>query len=436
MSADPRLLIASEPMHTRQTLAIVTAAACTAAEGFDVYSVSFAAPRIAREWNIDRGVLGVVLSMELVGMGIGALLIGSVADRIGRRPTMLACLVMMANGMWLASLATDVSTLSAVRFFTGLGIGGMLATSTAMVAEYANDRFRSLAVSLMIGCYSLGAVVGGALVSRLLARSDRWQAVFELGALGTAALIVPVLLLLPESIAFLCDRQPRHALSRVNQILVRHGRSPIGALPMLPARELDAGTGALFRQATRSTTLALTLAFFTYMFALYFLMKWIPKLVVDMGYSPASASEVLVWANLGGIAGTIGMSLLSKGYNVRHLVVAALVCSAAAVGAFGQSPAQLTALALVASVAGFFIGAANAGFYSIVAQSFPSRLRAGGTGFVIGAGRAGAALGPIIAGLLFEAGWSLAAVSGAMACGCLVAAASVAQLRRSAQSFM
>jgi benzoate transport len=436
VSADPRLLIAREPMHGRQILAIATVTACTAAEGFDVYSVSFASPGIAAAWHIDRAMLGVVLSMELVGMGIGAFLLGALADRLGRRPIILACLVMMATGMWLASVAGDVVTLSAVRLYTGLGIGGMLATGSALVAEYANDRRRSLAITLMVGGYSLGAVVGGAMASVLLARDERWQAVFELGALATATLLVPALLFLPESIAFLCQRQPKHALLRVNHILARQGRQPIDALPGRTALAVGAGGGSLFGPAMRGTTVALTLAFFTYMLALYFLMKWIPKLVADMGHPASSAARVLVGANLGGIVGTTGMSLLSQRYNVRHLVMAALVCSGAAVVAFGLTPRALVGLAVVATTAGFFISAANSGFYSIVAQSFPSQLRAGGTGFVIGAGRAGSALGPILAGLLFEAGWSLALVSGAMACGCLVAAASVGRLRPPAQSFM
>jgi MFS family permease len=274
------------------------------------------------------------------------------------------------------------------------------------------------------------------MASVLLAQNDRWQAVFELGALATAALIVPAVLFLPESIAFLCQRQPKHALLRVNRILARQGRQLVDVLPERTALDLGASTGALFRGAMLATTMALTLAFFAYMLALYFLMKWIPKLVVDMGHPASAAARVLVCANLGGIAGTITMSLLSQSCNPRHLVTAALMCSGAAVLAFGQSPEELVSLAVVATTAGFFINAANSGFYSIVAQAFPSRLRASGTGFVIGAGRAGSALGPILAGVLFEAGWSLPVVSGAMACGCLVAAASISRLRPLAQSIM
>ena len=127
------------------------------------------------------------------------------------------------------------------------------------------------------------------------------------------------------------------------------------------------------------------------------------------------------------------LEVLVAGGRRVHLLLSP---SGAAVLAFGQSPARLTVLAVVATAAGFFINAANSGFYSIVAQSYPSQLRAGGTGFVIGAGRAGSALGPLFAGLLFEAGWSVALVSATMACGCLVAAASIGRLRPTAQSLM
>jgi len=425
---DPRARIAREPMTFRQILAILTASACAASEGFDVQSISFASPGIARDWGVDRAVLGVVLSMELVGMAIGAVVIGAIADRVGRRPTILACLVIMASGMGLASAATDVATLSTLRFYTGLGIGGMLATTCAIVAESANDRRRSLAITLMIGGYSFGAVAGGGAASLLLARTDRWQAVFELGALSTAALLPLVLLFLPESISFLCQRQPKDALSRVNRILVRQGRRAIDRLPPPVAPGARRGVGALFHPGMAGTTVALTVAFFMYMTSLYFLLKWIPKLVADMGYPAASAGAVLVWANMGGIAGTIVLGVLMERCNVRHLVIGALICGSVAVVAFGQSPAGMPALVVVAAGAGFSIIGANSGFYSMVAQAFPGSLRAGGTGFVIGAGRAGSALGPIAAGLLFEAGWSLAMVSASMACGCLVAAAALSRV--------
>jgi Arabinose efflux permease len=427
VSDDPRALIADAPMHYRQIAAIAVLTACTAAEGFDVYAIAFASPEIAKAWGIDRAILGITLSMDLVGMGIGALLLGWIADRIGRRPVILACLCLMASGMWLASIANDVTTLSAIRLFTGLGVGGLLATGSALAAEFANIRSRSLAITLMIGGYSVGAIAGGTLASTLLARTDRWQAVFEAGALATGALIVPALLFVPESIDFLCQRQPRGALFRINRILKRLALPPIDRLP--DKREGRSGVAPLFERRMIGTTFALTLSFFMYMVTLYFLTKWIPKLVADMGHPVSSAGNILVWTNVGGLTGTIAISLLTRVCNVRYLVVGALVCGAAAVVIFGRISAELLGLGIVATTAGFCIIGANSGFYSIVAQSFPSQLRAGGTGFVIGVGRAGSAVGPIAAGLLFEAGWSLGAVSALMACGCVVAALSVSRVR-------
>ena len=425
---DPRAVVAHEPMNSRQVAAIGMATALTAIDGFDVFSISFAAPGIAEQWGIDRAALGVVLSMELIGMGLGSIVLGSIADRIGRRPTLLGCLMIMASGMWLASTATDPLTLSLVRLYTGLGIGGLLASCSAIVAECANDRRRELAVAMMIAGYPLGAVIGGSIASEILAAAGRWQAIFEFGAFATAALIIPTAIFVPETIAFLCHRQPKHALQRVNRILAQHGRRPVTALPPRPRVNGSAGIKGLFESGLAPTTMILTLAYFLHIGTFYFLMKWIPKLVVDMGYPAESAAEVLVWANVGGALGSIGVSLLTQKYRLLELVIGAMLCGSIAVGVFGQGLASLTALSINAAVAGLFTTGATAGLYAIFAQSFPTSLRASGTGFAIGIGRGGAALGPIVAGLLFAAGWPLSWVAPFMACGCLVAAGGLSQM--------
>src|SRR5262245_36246766 len=114
-------------MSRLQIVVVAMTVALNALDGFDVLSISFASPGIATEWGIDRAALGVVLSMELIGMAIGAVFLGGLADKIGRRPTILSALVVMAAGMFMATTATGVVSLSAWRVVTGLGIGGMLA---------------------------------------------------------------------------------------------------------------------------------------------------------------------------------------------------------------------------------------------------------------------------------------------------------------------
>jgi benzoate transport len=426
---DPRAIIAREPMHIRQTVAIAIATALNALDGFDVLSISFAAPGIAKEWHVDRTALGVVLSMELIGMGVGAFLLGMLADRIGRRPTILGCLVVMASGMIAASLAQGVGMLSLCRLYTGLGIGGMLAATNAIVAECSNARRRNLAVAIMAGGYPVGATLGGFLASQLLGWTGHWQSVFQLGAAMTALFIPLVLWLVPETIAFLLIRQPAGALARINRTMVRQGRAPLAALPPRAQASQGVPLGQLFKGGVAPVSLALILAYFAHMMTFYFLMKWIPKIVVDMGYPATLAGQVLVWANVGGAIGALVLSLLTQRFGVRPLVITLMLGGAAAVAGFGQGLGTLGALSVVAALAGFFTNGATAGLYAVIAQSYPAALRGSGTGLVIGIGRAGAALGPIVAGALFQAHWPLSHVAGMMACGTLVGGIALSLLR-------
>ena len=408
-------------MGRLQVIAVALCILLLAIDGFDVLSISFAAPGIANEWGIDRAALGFVLSMELIGMGVGALIVGDVADRIGRRPTILLSLVIVTIGMALASTATSVTLLSVYRFATGIGIGGILAATNAMAAEYANDKHRSMAVSLMAGGYPLGAIIGGAIVSVLLAYFS-WRSVFVFGAALTAAFIPIVWFLLPESISFLVEKRPDNALERVNRTLQRMGHTAIEALPEPRKFGQKSGVARLFEPGLARITILLTAAFFAHIMTFYFFVKWIPKLVVDMGYAASLAGSVLVWFNVGGLLGSIFFGLLTHRFNLRKLVITVLLLSAIAVAAFGQGPADLLRLSITAAIGGFFTNAAVVGMYAMLAQKFPTQVRAGGTGFAIGFGRGGAALGPIAAGLLFAAGGGLGMVALIMATGSLVGA--------------
>jgi benzoate transport len=427
---DPRAIIAREPMHFRQMLAIGIATALNALDGFDVLSISFASPGIAKDWHVTKQALGVVLSMELIGMGVGAFLLGMLADRIGRRPTILGCLVVMASGMFLASTAQDVTQLSLFRLYTGLGIGGMLAATNAIVAECSNAQRRNLAVAIMVGGYPIGAVIGGFIASSLLAATGHWQSVFEFGAMMTACFLPIVWFFVPETVAFLLIKQPKGALDKINRTLTRQGRA---ALDVLPAVESPENKGVplaqLFAPGIALVSITLIFAYFAHMMTFYFLMKWIPKIVVDMGFPPAAAGGVLVWANVGGATGAITLSLLTQRMGVRPLVVALMLGGAVAVFGFGQGITTIALLSAVACLGGFFTNGATAGLYAVIAQSYPASLRAGGTGLVIGIGRAGAALGPIVAGALFDAHWSLGHVATIMASGTLLGGLVLASLR-------
>lgn len=416
-------------MSTLQILAVAITIGLNALDGFDVMAISFASPGIAAEWGIDRAALGFVLSAELAGMAVGSLLLGGLADKIGRRPTVLGCVTVMAIGMWMASTAHDVYTLSLWRVFTGLGIGGVLAAINAVAAEYSNAANRNLNVSLMSMGYPIGAVLGGMVATELLKSGD-WRPVFHFGAYCTAAFLPIVWFFVPESVSWLATKQPPGALERINASLKRMGHAPIDALPVIEqdANGRKANSETIFSPAMIRTTLLVAAAYFCHITTFYYIIKWVPKIVVDMGFSPSSAGGVLVWANVGGAVGGAVVGFLAAKLNLRWVTVAVLVGSTVMVNVFGRGYADLATLSLVCAAAGFFTNGAINGLYAIFAQVFPSNMRASGTGFAIGVGRGGSVLAPIIAGYLFQSGMGLPTVSLLLSFGAVVAAVFVLML--------
>jgi benzoate transport len=430
MTQDPRELIDRSAMSKWQISVITLCILLVSLDGFDVLSISFAAPGIAKEWGIDRAGLGIVLSMELIGMGFGAFILGHLADRIGRRPTILMSLLMMAVGMYLASIAGSVVLLSIVRLFTGLGIGGILASVNAMAAEYSNARSRNLSVSLMAAGYPLGVILGGTVATLLLANFD-WRSVFLFGAIVTLIFLPATWFLMPESIAHLMHKRPSDALQRINRTLGRMGHASLEVLPPEPEQPLHTHVGRLFKADMIRATVLLSIAYFAHIMTFYYIIKWIPKLVVDMGYSPALSGTVLVWANVGGILGAVLLGLLTRRYSVNNLVIGSLLLAAIMVAVFGTGQSTLFELSLIAGIAGFFTNAAIVGMYALFAQSFPTEVRAGGTGFVIGIGRGGAVMGPVLAGFLLQSSQGgLFMVSVIMAAGSLIAAVALVFMPR------
>lgn len=426
-SDDPRRMLAQSPMRLAQVVAIAICVLLNALDGFDVLAISFASPGIAKEWQVERVALGAVLSMELFGMAFGSVVLGHAADRLGRRVTAIGCLCVMATGMLATTQVSSIEALAATRLFTGLGIGGMLATVNALVAEYANSKWRSAAVVIMAAGYPLGGVAGGAIASQLLAHGD-WREVFWLGS-GMTALCLPlVLLLMPEPVGPLLQNRRGDTLARVNHTLRKLGHRAVEALPPVEPEAPQTHKAALFTKQMAPVTILLTLAYFLHIMTFYFILKWVPKIVVDMGFSPSSAGGVLVWVNVGGLAGSLLFSVLSLRFPLRGLLVGFMLASTLMITLFGQGQADLRGLAMAAAAGGFFSNAVVVGLYALVAAAFPTAIRGGGTGFVIGVGRGGAALSPIVGGMLFQAGMTLGLVAAIMACGSLLAAAALLAL--------
>jgi benzoate transport len=425
---DPRATIASAPMSRMQILAVAITVGLNGLDGFDVLSISFAGPGILKEWGLDRAALGFVLSMELWGMALGSLVLGPLADKIGRRPLMLGCLVLMAVGMFMATTVGNIYELSAWRILTGLGIGGLLAAINAVAAEYSNLKRRHMCVAIMAIGYPIGAVLGGIVVAQLL-KTHTWRAVFYFGAACTVAFIPLVLALVPESVHWLTRKQPNGALQKINRTLARMGHAAVSALPVISESIRKRSVSDLFAPGLIATTLLVAIAYFFHVTTFYFVLKWTPNIVAGMGFPASSAAGVLVWANVGGALGGAVLGLLTLRFNVKGLTIAAMLLSTVTVIIFGRTPPDLQTMSMLVALSGFFTNGAIVGMYAIFAQAFPTHVRAGGTGFGIGVGRGGSALAPIIAGFLFKANQPLPTVAMVMALGSLLAAIVVSFLK-------
>jgi benzoate transport len=428
MNRDPRDIIATSPMSTLQIVVVAITIALNALDGFDVLSISFASNGIATEWGVTAGALGIVLSMELAGMAIGSAFIGGVADKIGRRPTILGCLMLMATGMVMVTTVHDVVNLSVWRVVTGLGIGGMLAAINAVAAEFSNTPRRHLSVSLMSIGYPLGAVFGGLVAARLL-RSQNWRSVFYFGSAVTTVLIPIVFVFVPESVHWLARKQPAGALEKINRALARMGRERVAALPELDPEERRKSISDIFAPGLIAGTVIVTFAYFFHITTFYFIAKWVPRIVAGFGFPASTAAGVLVWVNVGGATGGAIFGLLTQRYSVKSLTIGVLLASTVAVTAFGHSPADLQTLSIICAIAGFCTNAGIVGLYAIIAQVFPTHVRAFGSGFAIGVGRGGAVIAPMIAGFMFEYHYSLPVVAMTLAAGSLFGALVLLRLK-------
>jgi len=396
------------PMSHFQVAAILICTFINMMDGFDVLVIAFTAPAIAAEWHLSGTVVGLLLSAGPMGMVIGSLALGPLADRHGRRSMILICLVVITAGMLLSGFSQNANQLTAMRLLTGIGIGGILPGLNTIVAEYSSLRWRSFWVSLLQTGYPIGATAGGILTVVLIAQYG-WRSAFFIGAFAAAVMIPLVWKALPESLDYLLTRRPVDALERINHLLGRLGRP---GLETLPAAKPDSprrktGYADLFSDAVlRNNALWLSLAFFMMILAFYFVMSWTPKILVDSGMSTAQGISGGILLNAGGVLGCLLLGYLSSRLPLPRLVTVYVVLTCVLMVLFGYVGSNIDTLVLLATCLGFFLFGSMVGLYALAPHLFPTQSRAAGVSIAIGVGRIGGVTSPMLAGVLFDHGWA------------------------------
>lgn len=436
MSIDLRQRIDASPMTRYQWFAIAICVALNVLDGFDVLVMAFTGQSVSKEWELSGSALGLLLSAGLFGMAAGSLLLAPWADTIGRRRMILLCLSISSVGMFASAFSQNAVQLGLLRALTGVGIGGILASSNVIASEYANARWRGLAVSLNSTGYAIGATLGG-LVAVVLLSEAGWRSVFLFGALCTAVLIPLVYLRLPESLDFLLARRPANALNRINAFAVRAGQPALTELPsMSTAHEAQTGNkvGALLARPQRRTTILVWVAFFLTMFGFYFVTSWTPKLLVEAGLSANQGITGGMLLNLGGIFGATVLGALSARFALTKVLAAYMVIAGVLLVLFVPATTAIVVAFGIGALIGVFINGCIAGLYALTPSVYPSAIRATGVGWAIGIGRIGAITSPIAAGALLDRGWSPGQLYIAVAVALVLAAVAVTAMRRDRQS--
>ena len=377
-------------------------------DGFDILAMAFTLSPIAEEWGTSMTQMGSVMSASLFGMMVGALGFTPFSDVLGRRKMMLICLTFVAASMGATAYANDIWTLIFLRAITGLGIGTMLANLTSLVSEFAPERRKTLMVLIMQAGYPSGAVIGGVIVANTIVPYG-WQSVFIGGGLATFLMVLIVVFFLPESLDFLATKRPSNALQRINTSLSKMKLQTLDSLPKLGPQETKKRFAmlALFAPENRKNTLLLCGAFVTSYITLYFLLSWIPKLIVNAGLPLDKGIYISAAMNLGAVAGIITMGLLSFKQSLTKMIFLFVAVGAVLMGSFGFMPTVVSVLMVLTVLIGFFTQGGFTALYAVGAHIYPTDIRTTGVGWAMGTGRIGAIIAPFLGGVLIDAGVSM-----------------------------
>jgi len=371
------------------------------ADGFDISALASAAPQLAKTWHIPAPAFGPAFSASLIGILFGAPLLGYIGDRFGRRTAIVGGCAIYGLGTLATVWAANLDQVAALRFITGIGIGGLMPNTIALNAELAPARLRATLIVLMFTGITTGSGIPGYVQAWLIPQYG-WHIMFWIGGLVPLAVAAGLILNLPESVKHLASRADRRGellstLRRLRPDLAI--AEDVQFAGTLASSAHGSGIAQIFSGALAWITPLLWICFSTALMANYFLNSWLPLLLVNDGLTASESGIATSFYHYGGTVGGLLVSLVLArfGFSAVALLFLLAIPAIAAIGVPGIS--YVTTASAIA-VAGFCTLGAQFGNNAASGLLYPTAFRSRGVGWALGIGRFGSIVGPLLGGFL------------------------------------
>lgn len=381
-----------------QRLLLVLCFLTVAIDGFDTASIGFIAPAIRSVWSLHPAQLTPLFSSGLFGLMLGALAIGPFADRHGRKSALSLSMAIFSIACLLSAFSANLHMLIALRFVTGLGLGGAMPNAITLTSEYCPQARRSSLVTTMFCGFTIGSALGGVVSARLIPDFG-WRSVLLVGGVFPLLLLPLVITMLPESLRFLVLRGKDH--QKVASLLRRiaPGRDFNDAIFADPQRAGAKPVRDLFQPGFAAGTLLLWLTFFMSLLVVYLLSNWLPTLMHDAGLSIGRAALVTAMLQAGGTVGAIAIGHFMDRFNPYAVLCVGYFLAAISVACIGRVHTG-TWLGATVFCAGFLVSGSQVGGNALSAAYYPTTSRATGVSWANAMGRLGSIVGSMLGGLL------------------------------------
>lgn len=374
-------------------------------DSMDTGLISFVLPILAKEWGLSPEQVGWIGSVGLIGMALGAVLAGTVADKFGRKNVFAATVILYSVSTGLCAVAWSYESLLVFRFLVGFGLGGELPVAATLMSEYAPSALRGRFIVLLESFWGVGWLVA-ALISYLLIPSFGWQIAFVIGALP-ALYVFLIRLHMPESIRYLLSKGKVEEARQI--ILTLEQKLGVVSKPFdkefvdeaTPIFKLNVFT--LWKPMFRVRTIMLWLAWFGIVFSYYGIFMWLPSIVFTQGFEVVKTFEYVLIMTLAQLPGYFAAAWLVDVIGRRYTLSLFLLMSGVCAYFFGNAATASELLMWGAAMSFFNLGAWGV-IYTYTPELYPTAIRALGSGWAAGFGRIGGMLAPMLVGVLLAGG--------------------------------